>query len=358
MNKSRLNRIIRKMKSEKIGQIVITAPNSIYYLLDEMFHHGERMLALLLDDSGKNKLFVNELFPIDCDLGVELVYYNDTQDPIVFLKKYVDTNKIFGVDKEWPSHFLVRLMQALPGLKVEIGSICVDSIRMIKDEDEKEKMKHASSVNDATMKRVIEVLKGKTLSELELKKFIPELYKKEDTFEVSFAPLICYGANSAIPHHESGNTKASEGVAIIIDMGGRTNGYCSDMTRSFFYGEPPKEYITVYNLVKEANLAAIDKVKPGVKFKDIDFAARDIITKAGYGKYFTHRTGHGIGIEVHEYPDVNSINEMELEEGMFFTIEPGIYLPNKFGVRIEDVILVTKDGCEVLNNHPKELQIL
>lgn len=358
MNQSRLNRIISKMKNEKIGQIVITAPNSIYYLLDEMFHHGERMLALLLDDSGEAKLVINELFPIDHDLGVELVYYNDTQDPIDFLKKYVDANKVFGADKEWPSHFLIRLMKVLPDLKVEIGSVCVDGVRMIKDEEEKEKMRHASLVNDATMKRVIEVLKEKKLSELELKKFIPELYKKEDTFEVSFSPLICYGSNSAIPHHESGNTKPSEGVAIIVDMGGRTNGYCSDMTRSFFYGDAPEEYITVYELVKKANLEAISQVRPGVKFKDVDFAARNIITKGGYGKYFTHRTGHGIGIEVHEYPDVNSINEMELEEGMLFSIEPGIYLPNKFGVRIEDIVLVTKDGCEVLNKHPKELQIL
>lgn len=358
MNRGRVNKIIGKMKEENIGQVVITAPNSIYYLLGEEFHPGERMIALYLNDEGESKFFINELFPIEKDLGVEVVFYNDTEDPIEYLSKSVDVSKVFGVDKEWPSHFLVRLMKRLPELKIEIGSICVDDARMRKDSEEKDKMREASKINDRTMERVVELLKEKKYSEIEFGKLIPSLFEKENTFEVSFSPVACYGANTAIPHHELSNDLPKDGVAILVDMGGRTNGYCSDMTRSFFYGEPPAEYVKIHELVRQANLAGIAAVKPGCKIMDVDNATRKVIADAGYGEYFTHRTGHGIGIEVHEYPDVNSINEMILEEGMTFSIEPGIYLPNKFGVRIEDIVLVTEDGCEVLNEYPKTLQKL
>jgi Xaa-Pro dipeptidase len=130
------------------------------------------------------------------------------------------------------------------------------------------------------------------------------------------------------------------------------------MTRSLYYGEPEEEYKKIHDLCLRANLAGIEAVKPGNKLKDVDLAARSVIEEGGYGKYFTHRTGHGIGIHVHEFPDVSSINEMELQEGMVFSVEPGIYIPGKYGVRIEDLVLVTKDGCEVLNKFPKELMII
>lgn len=358
MNQGRVNRIISKMKDENIGQIVITAPNSLYYLLGETYEPGERMIALYLNDNGDSKFFINELFPVEKDLGVEVVFYNDTEDPIEFLNKVIDPNKVFGVDKEWPSHFLVRLMKKSTELKIEVGSICVDEARMRKDEEEIGKMREASKVNDRVMAKVVDLFKQRKYTEVELNKKIHELYEEEGTFEVSFPPTPCFGANTAVPHHEIGNDKGHDGLAILVDMGGRTNGYCSDMTRSFFYGEPTEEYKKIYELVRQANLAGIAAVKPGAKIMDVDNAARKVIADAGYGEYFIHRTGHGIGIEVHEYPDVNSINEMIMEEGMTFTVEPGIYLPSKFGVRIEDVVLVTKDGCEVLNDYTKELQSL
>ena len=130
------------------------------------------------------------------------------------------------------------------------------------------------------------------------------------------------------------------------------------MTRSFFFGEPDEEYKKIYDLVLQANLEAIKTVKPGIQMKEIDMAARKIIDDAGYGKYFIHRTGHGIGIQVHEYPDVSSVNSMICQEGMCFSIEPGIYIEGKHGVRIEDLVLVTKDGCEVLNSYNKDIKII
>lgn len=355
---TRLNRIIEGMKQQGLEQIVVTAPNSLYYLLGEMFHPGERMLALYIHKSGKHFLIVNELFPNAKTLDLEVIFYNDTEDPVEILKERLDLEGNFGVDKEWPSHFLVRLMKKVPALEIEIGSTVVDAARMLKDQDEVSKMREASKVNDAVMAEVVKLLRKQKYTEKEVQKRIPELYAEKNTHELSFTPSVCYGAHAAVPHHSPDGTKPETGHAIIIDMGGRTNGYCSDMTRSFFYGEPTEEYLEVYELVRLANLAGIAAVKPGVKLKDVDLAARKVIADAGYGDYFTHRTGHGIGIEVHEFPDVSSINEMPLEVGMCFSVEPGIYLEGKFGVRIEDIVVVTEDGCEVLNSFNKDITIL
>lgn len=355
---SRLNRVLEGMKKENIDQLVVTSPNSLYYLLDEMFHPGERMLALYIHKSGKQHLIVNALFPNAKALDVDVIFYDDTQDPVDILKDYIDPQGNFGVDKEWPSHFLVRLMKKLPNLQIEIGSKVIDAARMIKDSDEINKMREASLINDAVMEEVVKVLRQQKYSEKEVQKMIPELYANEKTYQVSFTPSVCYGEHSAIPHHDPDNRMPETGHAILIDMGGRTNGYCSDMTRSFFYGEPPEEYLEIYELVRAANLAGIAAVKPGQMLKDVDLASRKIIEAAGYGEYFTHRTGHGIGIEVHEFPDVSSINEMPLEVGMCFSVEPGIYLEGKFGVRIEDIVVVTENGCEVLNQYTKDITIL
>ena len=149
-----------------------------------------------------------------------------------------------------------------------------------------------------------------------------------------------------------------EGDVVLFDVGCMKDGYCSDMTRSFYYKTVTDEHRVVYETVKAANEAAIAKVKPGVPLKELDLAARDLITNAGYGPYFNHRLGHFIGLSEHEYGDVSSVNETKAVPGMIFSIEPGIYLAGDTGVRIEDLVLVTEDGCEVLNHYSKKLEIL
>jgi Xaa-Pro dipeptidase len=249
-------------------------------------------------------------------------------------------------------------MEKLPELKVLNSSVAVDEARMIKTPEEIDLMRQASAVNDKAMGEIIEFIKEKKYSELEIGQQLGEIYKKYNTNKFSFDPLICYGPNAAEPHHGSDDTMPGDNQSIIVDIGGITDNYASDMTRSFFYGEPTEEYTKIYELVRQANQAGIDIVKPGVKFSDIDKAARNVIAEAGYGDYFTHRTGHNIGINCHEYPDVSGTNDMIVQEGMVFSIEPGIYLSGKYGVRIEDLVLVTKDGCEVLNKYPKTLRCL
>ncbi len=154
------------------------------------------------------------------------------------------------------------------------------------------------------------------------------------------------------------DTPLKKGDSIVIDMGCMYQGYCSDMTRTVFYQDVSEKQKEVYQLVLEANIAAEAIIKPGVRLCDIDKAARDVIEKAGYGPHFNHRTGHFIGREVHEYGDVSANFDMPVKEGMIFSIEPGIYIEGEFGVRIEDLVLVTEDGCEILNHYPKDLIVI
>lgn len=353
MNKKRFEKILENMKKHNIDQMVITSPESIFYLLGEWIHPGERMLALYVNKKGDAKLFINELFPLKRDLGVDVCVYNDKEDPIMYLSEEVLEDMVMGIDKDWPSHFLIRLLKQ-KDLRVEVGSIAVDETRMIKYMDERNLMRESSKVNDKVMGDIAGVLK-EGMTEIEACSALKDMYKKYGAQDVSFDPLICFGENAAEPHHLSDDTVLKKGDCIIIDIGGLKDNYCSDMTRSFIYGDSSEEYKKVYELVLKANLAGIEAVKPGVCFSDIDKAARYVIEKEGYGEYFTHRTGHNIGISVHEYPDVSSANDMIVEEGMIFSIEPGIYIQGKFGVRIEDLVLVTRDGCEVLNRYPKKL---
>ena len=167
-----------------------------------------------------------------------------------------------------------------------------------------------------------------------------------------------YGAHAADPRHEADQTRLKAGDCIVIDMGCRKDRYCSDMTRTFFCGEPKPEYAAIHALVRQATEAAEAMIHPGVRLCDIDAAARDLITKAGYGEYFNHRLGHFIGQTDHEKGDVSAANTDTVKPGMIFSIEPGVYLPGKFGVRVEDLVIVTETGCEVLNHVDKHWSVV
>lgn len=228
---------------------------------------------------------------------------------------------------------------------------------MIKDEDEQKLMIEASIINDKAMDEVIKQV-SLGLSEIEIAAKLDDIYSNLGADGNSFDAIIAYGANGANPHHENDDSRLLPGDSVIIDMGCKYQGYCSDMTRTVFYQKVSEEAKKVYELVKSANQAAEGMIKPGVRLCDIDKTARDIISKAGYGKEFNHRLGHFIGKDVHEYGDVSVNFDLEVQEGMIFSIEPGVYLPGKFGVRIEDLVMVTKDGCKVLNSYPKDLIVI
>ena len=174
----------------------------------------------------------------------------------------------------------------------------------------------------------------------------------------SFPPLVAFGANAADPHHAPDDTAVKPGDCVLFDVGCIKDGYCSDMTRTFYFKTVSEEHRKVYETTRAANEAAISKIRPGVPLRNLDAAARNLITEAGWGPNFNHRLGHFIGLSEHEFGDVSSANNWEAKPGMIFSIEPGIYLTGDTGVRVEDLVLVTEDGVEVLNHYPKNLQII
>ena len=357
MNKERIDGVVANMKEAGLDYLLISEPSSIDYLIDYVNNPGERMYVLMLGTKGDHKLFFNKLFFVDKDLGIDIVWHSDVDDATQTIVDNLKDAKKIGVDKHWSANFLLDLMEKLPDVKFVNGSKCVDYKRMVKDDHEQQLMIEASRINDQAIHEVIhQVSLG--LSELEVAAKLGDIYSKFGGEGNSFDAIIAYGANGANPHHENDASCLKPGDSIIIDMGCKYQGYCSDMTRTVFYKEVSQEAKEVYELVKAANEAAEAMIKPGVRLCDIDKTARDLITKAGYGKEFNHRLGHFIGKDVHEFGDVSVNFDLEVQEGMIFSIEPGVYLPGKFGVRIEDLVLVTKDGCKVLNSYTKDLIVI
>lgn len=358
MNQERLKRILQGMKDRGVDEMIISDPVAIYYLLGRKIVPGERMLVLYLNIDGTSKLVINELFPQDGDVGVDLVWYNDIDDGVKILSDHMTKGKVIGIDKNWASHFLLRLQELHPELKYVNGSEIVDDVRQIKDEDEKQLMRESSKICDAVMEELIPwVVKG--LTENELGDKVKELFAKHGVSAMSFDPITAYGRGGADPHHVTDDSKGKRGDSVVLDIGGFYKGYASDMTRTVFIGEASEKAREVYEIVKEANLRGIAAAKPGNRMCDVDLACRDYIESKGYGEYFTHRTGHSIGLEDHEVGDVSSVNEAIIRPGQCFSVEPGIYLLDEgIGVRVEDLVIITEDGCEVLNSVTKDLIIV
>lgn len=358
MKSERIDKIIEKMKKNSIGQILISDPYSIFYLTGKLIDPGERLLAFYINVKKEMILFVNELFPQKETDDYEIIYYNDSEDGVKIISDHIIDGDMIGVDKNWSAKFLLRLQEIFPDKKYINASFIVDEVRQIKDQEERRLMAESSEINDKVMEEIIPlVVEGYT--ELELTEKLKDLYKKHGASGFSFSPITAFGKNGADPHHVTDNTRGKKGNSVVIDIGGIYKGYCSDMTRTVFIDEVSDLQREVYEIVKEANLKGIEAARPGNKMSDVDKAAREYIEEKGYGKYFTHRTGHSIGIETHEAGDVSQINDEIIKPGQIFSVEPGIYLPEEnFGVRIEDLVLITENGPEVLNKVSKDLRII
>lgn len=357
MNETKLSNVLAAMEAEGIQQLLISDPMVIFYLTGTRIAPGERMLALLLRVDGAHRFFINDLFHQSRDLGAPITYFNDTQDGVAQMLPYLLEGAPIAIDKNWPARFLLRL-QELTDCQCVNSSPIIDGVRAIKTAEEQERMRAASGINDAVMERLIGRV-GENHSEKELAEILAALYREAGCQGFSFEPITAYAANAADPHHVTDDTRGHRGDCLVLDIGGVKDDYCSDMTRTVFLGEVSPRAREVYEVVKEANLRGIAAAKPGNRMRDVDKAARDYITEKGFGPYFTHRTGHSIGLEVHEAGDVSAVNEAVIRPGQCFSVEPGIYLPEEgIGVRIEDLVLITEDGCEVLNHFPKELLVV
>ena len=359
MLKKRLEQVVAAMRKRQVANLLVSDPYSIYYLTGYMTHPGERLLLALVKEDGSVTLYLNQLFPkyqVNTEIEVSVVTYADGDRVIEQIAQALLPGKS-SIDKYWPSHFLLALWEVSEDLQPVNETSVIDNIRGIKDEGEQALMRRASQLNDEAMERLV-TLVSQGFTESEMVAQLAQIYRELETEGFSFEPIIAYGANGADPHHHTDHSLPKEGDSVVIDIGCRYEGYCSDMTRTVFYGQPNDVAREVYETVKKAQLAAIEQVRPGVTFASIDQAAREVIEQAGYGQYFTHRTGHFIGQEVHEAGDVSSSNEAIVQVGQVFSIEPGIYLPNQVGVRIEDLVLVTEQGCEVLNQVTKDLRVI
>lgn len=356
MNRSRIDRVIENMNACGLEQILVTATPSVYYLTGKWISPGERMLALYLNSNGDVQLYANRLFALSGDDALPLIEYDDTEDSVKLLAGRMKSGKI-GIDKTWASHFTIRLMEARSDLQPVLGSAPVDDARMCKDAQEIELMRKASRMNDEALRRTYACL-NEGMTEIELQEAYLKNAKAAGGDGASFMPISCFGANCAEPHHDNDDTRLKKGDSVILDVGLMHRRYCSDMTRTVFFGSATEEQQKVYDLVRRANEAGRAAVRPGLPMCEFDRAARRVIEDAGYGKYFIHRTGHGIGLEVHEHPDNSATSQIIARPGMCFSVEPGIYLPGSFGVRVEDLVVVTEDGSETLNALEHEFRVI
>ena len=357
MKQTRIDRIMAELETMGVSQMLIVDPMSIYYLTGVYNDPHERFYGLLLKKDGNHIYFLNKLFSIHEEVGAKKVWYSDTDPAMEIVAEYLDKDAPLGVDKDMKARFLLPLMEQKAASGFINTSLAVDTVRGIKDEEEQEKMRVASRINDQAMAQ-LKTLVHPGVTEREIADQLLEIYQNLGADGFSFSPLVAFGANAADPHHGPDDTVLKEGDVVLFDVGCIKDGYCADMTRSFYFGSVTDTHREIYETVKAANEAAIAKVKPGIPLKELDLTARNLITEKGYGPQFNHRLGHFIGLNVHDFGDVSSANEKLTEPGMIFSIEPGIYLVGDTGVRIEDLVMVTEDGCEVLNAYSKELQIL
>jgi len=251
-----------------------------------------------------------------------------------------------------------RLAEHL-GSRVELVGLSsvVEQLRAIKDESEIERIAEAAELADAALRRVIgEGLEGRTERDVAIALELD--MRRRGAEHPSFDTIIAAGPHCALPHARPRDVDIRPGDLVVIDWGAELDGYCSDCTRTFSIGEPSSEARRIYDLVHEAQVAGLHAVRSGADGRDVDSAARDIIEAGGHLQHFGHGLGHGVGIDVHEAPRLSQLSEDELASGNVVTVEPGIYLPGRFGVRIEDLVVVTDDGCRVLTSMSKELTVV
>jgi len=325
---------------------------------------AERMLLAIIPTQGEPCLIAPQLYEehLRRDSWIEdLRIWRDGEDPVTLLEEAINEKtpspqRVLVDDRLW-ALFLLPLQRVCPGAEFEMASSILSELRMSKEPEELELMKQAAAVADKTFDWVCtQSIEG--LSERELAALIEAEMRRLGGEGIAFETLVASGPNGALPHHRAGTRRIQKGDLVILDYGCRIGGYHSDMTRTVACGPPDEEARKVYEIVREAQERAVQAVQPGVAAQEVDRVARSVITEAGYGKEFIHRTGHGIGLEVHEPPYIVEGNALPLRAGMTFSVEPGIYLVGRFGVRIEDIVVVTREGVERLNRAERELRIL
>lgn len=361
---SKYEEIKQYLLANNIDVAFVTTPDNVFYVSGFKSNPHERLLGILIFKEAEPFLICPQMEIPDAQAAgwaYEVIGHQDTDDSMVVLANAITARgvdpKVFAIEK---AHLIVERLEALKHLFPQASYVRLDekinAMRVIKDETELDKLRKAAELADYAIEvGCKEIAEGKT--EIEILTAIESAVQAKGC-KMSFETMVLSGPKTASPHGIPGTRKIQKGDMILFDLGVIYDGYCSDITRTVAYGEPSEAQKDIYNAVLAANTNAIAAVKPGVRAMDLDKIARDTITAAGYGDYFTHRLGHGLGISVHEFPSVTGTNDMTMEAGMVFTIEPGVYRADVTGVRIEDDVVVTHDGVEVLTKFPKTLTVL
>jgi Xaa-Pro aminopeptidase len=356
---------LERAREAAAGTGLVIAPGSdLRYLIGQAGGSFERLTALVIPADGPAALVVPKLeapgfagVPLE-ELGVDVVTWVDGDDPYgLTAKRLHDVDRVAVSDFTVALHVLA-LRDALPKAEQVLAGPIVRELRMRKDAAEIDALRKAGAAIDRVHARVGEWLRpGRT--EAEVGADIAAAIVEEGHAVAEFV-IVGSGPNSASPHHGVSDRVIEAGDVVVVDIGGPVaEGYCSDSTRTYAVGEPrDADVAATYAVLQQAQQAAVDAVRPGVPAESIDATARDVITAAGFGDLFIHRTGHGIGLDVHEEPYIVSGNGLPLEPGMAFSIEPGIYLQGRFGVRIEDIVVCGVAGPDVLNEAPRELLVV
>jgi Xaa-Pro dipeptidase len=343
----------------------LTSTDNVFYLSGFLSDPHERLLGVAIFQDAEPFLICPSMekeSAKDAGWSYEVIGYSDTDNPWELVQKAitsrVSTVHTAAIEKE---HMNVERYEKLIEMFHQAKFISAEEklrqLRLKKDPHELEKIREACALADYAIEvGVAEIAEGKT--EMDVLGAIEYALKKKGVLEMSFSTMVLTGKNAASPHGTPGTTKIQKGDLVLFDLGVVVDGYCSDITRTVAYQDINDEQEKIYQTVLNAQLAAIKTIHPGVACSEIDLAARNLISSSGYGEYFPHRLGHGLGISVHEYPSLTETNPLILEEGAVFTVEPGIYVPGVAGVRIEDDLVVTKSGIEILTKYPKELQII
>lgn len=353
----RMARLREKMR-ETGTALVALGPGSHMQWLAGFYPHPDERPALLLVGTEKAGFVMPALNAEASKLSTDLPMFvwADDEGPDAALAAALDeilperSGRVV-LDETMRADFALLVLDALPSLHRAFTDDTVGALRASKDDAEYRKLKASALLDDRAMQAAWAALKP-GMTELEVAEIVKEFFAANGA-RVQFA-IVGASENGAHPHHSTGSRVLKRGDAVVLDIGGRLDGYPSDMTRMAIVGEPPSGYAEVHAVVEKAVQAALAAAKPGVRASDVDKAARAVIAAAGYGEYFVHRTGHGLGIDVHEPPYITSTSETVLAEGMVFSIEPGIYLPGRFGIRLEDIVILRKDGPEVLSDLPRD----
>ena len=362
-----VDKVVNKISSEGLDGFLFSSEPSVFYLSKFRSTHA----YILLTAKGQKVLITDGRYLLKAQKELEPKGWEVREVSAPLFEKLAQIVADYGVKRLGVEEDRLKLnfyerfkCKALEkGIKLFPLTGFLDEFRMVKTPDEIALIQKAVEITDRAYLNLLEFLKEnrhriRELKEKDLRRFLICEYLKEGAEGESFPSIVATGENSAVPHHETSEINLKENAPLLIDTGCIWKGYCSDFTRTIFIGSPDKELLKIYDIVKEAHLRALESAKAGTPLKEVDLAAREYIESQGYGEFFNHSTGHGVGIEIHEPLRVYKNEETPIKEGMVFTIEPGIYLPKKGGVRLENIVVIENGKAKPLSKVPLEEVIL